>query len=316
MKSSKEDTASSLSINHKTEQQRCVYGYVGRTFDDAIKPLLLLYLVGSAFGMTILPVLCHSDTSRSFVMSTGLHAFPEVLVWTHLLFPPLTAARWRNTARYVVRSVYGVAWLFLAFGPTSLSGKISPVMVLTYLMVAATSDCLGLWLGMLMMVCRKHHGVRRLGVSFFVHGFAFHVVMYETFAQGDALGMDRLRGYGWIILLTASIFKEPLDIRDQAPGLGEMQYLVAGVLVSLLGLPLLASHGRLPDVMGVLENPALLPRDPFVLLAYKMIFPIVGLAYVTRVVTVYVDEGLPILPLSKSTNSTHGSLSISTAKNL
>jgi hypothetical protein len=295
---------------------QCTYGYVG-SFDDAIKPILLVYLVGSAIGSIFLAVL-FDDGTRPFVLSTTLHLIPEVFVWTHLIFPPAVVATTNNhggnnrsntSMMWLIRSVYMMGWLVLCLGPSNAeTGKVGPLVAAVYMVMAGISDTLGVWLGLLMMTRRSHHGARRLGVSFFVHGSAFHLAAYEAFCpNGSALGPPELAGFAWIILLVAStaafltlppLFAEPLDLRDQAPTGREKCFLVAGVLFSLLTIPPLAAGGP-PNTAAFLANPTFLPRDPTIFLAYKIVFPILSMIVSLRVLLAYVDAGLPILPLAR-----------------
>jgi hypothetical protein len=317
-------------------KRQCTYGYVG-SFEDAIKPILLLYLVGSAVGSIFLAVLCE-DGTRPFVLSTTLHLIPEVFVWTHLIFPPATTttttiATLENNGNknkknrssssspalsmlWTIRSVYLAGWLILCLGPiNAATGKVGPVVAAVYMLMAGVSDTLGVWLGLLMMTRRSHHGARRLGVSFFVHGSAFHLAAYEVFCpHRSALGPPELAGFAWIILLVAStaafmtlpsLFTEPLDLRDQAPTAREKCFLVAGVLTSLLTIPPLAAGGGTPDTSAFLANPTFLPRDPSIFFAYKTISPILSMIVTLRVLLAYVDAGLPILPLTHNRPQHH-----------
>lgn len=290
----------------------CVYGYRGH-FNDAIKPLLLLYLASSAIGTTVLAVL-FKDATRPFLLSTVLHLFPEVLVWTHLLFPPHTqdgvqGDKWRTTIRWV----YTVGCLILLLGPVSpSSGVAQPIVTLTYLAMAGMSDMLGVWLGLLMMVRRTHKGARRLGVVFFVHGLAFHLTAYEFFApDNNAFGSETpvLQGFGWIVLLAATtaafyscfpIFSEPLDMRKEAPSRGEFRFLAGGMALSLLGIPFAATGGDTSRIVQHILHPVFLPRDPAVLTVYKIVFPIASCILLVQLLIRYVDSGLPILPLHRS----------------
>lgn len=291
-------------------KQQCVYGYAG-AFNDAIKPLLLVYLIGSAFGSAFLAVL-FEDATRPFVLLTTLHLLPEVVLWTNLIFPPLTTEA-NRAAMWMIRRLYIVGLLVLCFGPlNNETGKVGPFVTGTYLIMAGISDTLGVWLGLLMMTRRTHHGVRRIGASFFVHGSAFHLTAYEAFCKGgDAFGVPFLAGFGWIVLLLASVtafltlvplFSEPLDLREQAPSTTEKWFLVGGVLTSLLTIPPLASGG-IPDVSEFLANPAFLPRDPLLLTAYKVVFPVLSMVVCIRVLVAYIDAGLPILPITQKTNA-------------
>jgi hypothetical protein len=289
-----------------TSPKQCVYGYVG-PFDDAIKPLLLLYLFGSAAGSIFLAVL-FDDATRPFVLSTALHLIPEVFVWTHLIFPPHTGDE-NRVALWSIRGVFLLALLVLCFGPNNAeTGKVGPFVTMVYLLMAGVSDTLGVWLGLLMMTKRTHRGSRRIGVSFFIHGSAFHLTAYEVFCKGgSAFGVPRLAGFSWIVLLAASVFaflslpplfSMPLDLRDQAPTTNEKRFLALGVLTSLLTIPPLAAGGP-PDVQAFLSNPTFLPQDPQLFLAYKIIFPILSMILCVRILVAYVDEGLPILPLNQ-----------------
>lgn len=287
---------------------RCVYGFVG-TFDDALKPLLLLYIVGSFVGTGVLAVLCE-DGTRSFVLSTTLHLLPEMFVWTHLLFPPALAAPDVNVhtfcCRWAIRSSFVLASLVVLFGPLHRStGRIAPLVSGTFIGMAGVSDCLGLWLGLVMMIQRNHRAARRFGVAFFVHGLAFHIVAYEFIRDGDAFSIASLRGFGWLVLLVVTffaflglvdLFKEPLDMRRQRPSPGELRFIIGGVITSLLLVPILATGGSVPDFSAILSNPMFLPRDSHVLMAYKFSVPILALSGTVHVLNAYVDAGLPILP--------------------
>lgn len=289
---------------------RCVYGFVG-TFDDALKPLLLVYIVGSFIGTGVLAVLCE-DGTRSFVLSTTLHLLPEMFIWTHLLFPPALVAHDVNVhtfcCRWAVRSSFALATFIVLFGPLQDStGRIGPLVTGTYIGMAGVSDCLGLWLGLVMMIRRNHRAARRLGVAFFVHGLAFHLVAIEFIRDGDAFSIASLRGFGWLVLLVVSffaflglvsLFQEPLDMRLQRPSAGEMRFIVGGVMTSLLIVPILATGGTVPDFSAILSNPMFLPRDSHVLVIYKMCVPILALSGTVHVLNAYVDSGLPILPTS------------------
>lgn len=292
--------------NGKEVPGKCVYGYVG-TFDDAIKPLLLVYLIGSSIGSIFLAVL-FDDGTRPFVLSTTLHLIPEVFVWTHLIFPPSTTDG-NQSALWTIRGLFLIGWLGLCLGPNNdETGKVGPFVASLYMIMAGISDTLGVWLGLLMMTRRIHHGARRIGVSFFVHGVAFHLTAYEAFCpNGSAFGPIELAGFSWIVLLVSSIaafltlptlFAEPLDLRDQAPTTREKWFLVGGVVTSLLTIPPLASGGP-PDTEAFFSNPTFLPRDPRLFLAYKIIFPILSMMISLRVLMAYVDTGLPILPVTR-----------------
>jgi hypothetical protein len=298
------------------ERGRCVYGFIG-TFDDALKPLLLVYLVGSFIGTGFLAVLCE-DGTRSFVLSTTLHLLPEMFVWTHLLFPPALTGHDANVhtffCRWSVRSSFALASLVVLLGPVQQSnGRIGPLVTGTFIGMAGVSDCLGLWLGLVMMIRRNHRAARRLGVAFFVHGLAFHLVAYEFIRGGDAFSIASLRGFGWLVLLVVtfyaflglvSLFKEPLDMRLQRPSPGELRFIVGGVVTSLLVMPvLLATNGSAPDLSAILSNPMFLPQDPYVLVAYKFSVPILALSGTVHVLNAYVDSGLPILPTVRAASA-------------
>jgi hypothetical protein len=301
-----DDAATKPFLLNREAPSRCAYGYVG-SFDDAIKPILLIYIVGSAMGSIFLAVL-FDDATRPFILATTLHLVPEVFVWTHLIFPPSTSDT-NQSALWKIRGMFLMGWLVLCFGPNNAeTGKIGPLVAAMYMTMAGISDTLGVWLGLLMMTRRSHHGARRIGVSFFIHGSAFHLTAYEAFCSNNsAFGPSELSGFAWIVLLVSTtaafftllpLFKEPLDLRDQAPTAMEKRFLVVGVLTSLLTVPVLASGGGPPDTAGFLSNPKFLPTDSRVLLAYKIVFPILALITCLLTLLAYVDAGLPILPIT------------------
>jgi hypothetical protein len=299
----------------KEKQERCVYGYVG-PFGDAIKPLLLVYLVGSAIGTLLFAVLSE-DATMPFILSTCGHLLPEVALWTNMIFPPGTTRQnqqwmWRIRKMYLVG--FGILFCFgNASSHSSVQGsshKIGFWVTAAYVIMAGVSDFLSFWLGLLFLTRRTHHGARRLGVAFCIHGAAFHLTAYEFFAYGlreRLWGFDWMVGFSWIFLLLATVaaflsipalFREPLDLRKEAPTPQERKFLMLGVLFSFITVPPLAAGGRAPNLTAILSDPTFLPTDPRLLVPYKMGCPLLSLILSLYVLIAYVDAGVPVLPLS------------------
>lgn len=290
------------------QHSRCPLGYVGKNFDDAIKPLLLLYIVGSCIGTGVL-LSMQRDGSRAFVMATLLHLLPEAVLWSHLLFPPSHHHHRRDSSwkwRWGIRAVFALGALWLLVAPTNACGRMRLSGLGTYIGLASVSDNLALYLGLVMLCCRSHQGARRLGLSFCLHGTGFQLAVYEFSGHGDAFGDPRLLGCGWFVLVLISLvaflglvplFRKPLDMRPHAPNAAERKFIGGGMLVSTLLWPLV-SHGHVPttsDLMA-LEHVLFLPQQPEVLTVYRVASMIGGLLLVSHTLTVYVGENLPVLP--------------------
>jgi len=294
---------------HVTDRgvSRCPLGFTGKNFDDAIKPLLLLYIVASCVGTGVL-LSMQCDGSRGFVLATLLHLLPEAVLWSHLIFPPShhrhhdSSWKWR----WGIRAVFALGALWLLVAPTNASGRMNLSGLGVYIGLASISDNLALYLGLVMPCCRSHQGARRLGLSFCLHGMGFQLAVYEFSAHGDAFGDPRLLGCGWFALVLISLvaflqlvplFRKPLDMRPHAPNAAERKFIGGGILASTFLWPLV-SHGHAPTTSDLvaLEHVFFLPQHPEVLTIYRVVSIIGGLLLIAHTLTVYVDEDLPILP--------------------
>mmetsp|Transcript_79345 Transcript_79345/g.227605 ORF Transcript_79345/g.227605 Transcript_79345/m.227605 type:complete len:518 (-) Transcript_79345:81-1634(-) len=280
------------------------------TLDAAgvLKPYLLWLVVSTSLGAGVL-LNSAADASRRFVMLITLfHIGPEMLLLTYLLLgvpPHGEDHRWKP--RIAVRSLYWVCFLILVLAPMRREDDlvVGPLGAGVFVLMAALSDAVCLWLGTLLCVLRASLTSRRLGITLLCHGLAGQIAAFEflnpdLFAGGTEKDDLDLHGWGWMLmaLMTALSLSmsfpiysiKGIDVRQLRPPARAAAAVLALAVLTLGCQPLLA--GAWPDLR---RAPSYLPRGPL-LDVYKVSSTVGGMVLALYALSAYNDAGQRPLP--------------------